>query len=212
MLGSMTIADELIFGQKPPAGLRLSYEEFLETEFDHNHYEWVDGEVVEMNAIDDVQSRIQTWLLTLLSMYVEAKDLGEVFVDPFQMKTGPDLPGRQPDIQFIAKDRLHLIQRKCMRGPCDLAMEVVSYGSRKTDRVVKFGEYEQGGVREYWVVDPLRGAVEHFHLANGRFGPGEIDEEGRMLSHVLPGVWFMKDWFFDRPAKAEILKQWGIGA
>lgn len=206
----MTIADDLTLGQKPPRGLRMEYEAFLQAEFDHPHYEWVDGEVVEMNAIDDLQGRVQSWLHKVLGVYVEAKDLGEVFFDPFQMKSGPDLPGRQPDIQFIAKDRLHLIQNKAMRGPADLVIEVTSYGSRHTDRVEKYREYELGGVREYWIVDPLQNQIDHFHLENGRYVPGDMDEDGKRRSRVLPGVWIEKQWILDRPATLQVLRWWGV--
>jgi Uma2 family endonuclease len=210
-----TASADLIIGQKPPPGLRLGYEEFLEAEFDHAHYEWVDGEIIEMNAIDDVQARVQTWVLRLLGNYVELKDLGEVFLDPFQMKAAEDLPGRQPDVQFIAKERLHLIQNKAMRGPADLVVEVVSYGSRKIDRQDKYAEYQQGGVREYWIVDPLQHEVDHYHLvdghlANRHFVPGDVDEDGKMRSRVLPGIWLEKQWFFDRPPTLQVLKWWGV--
>lgn len=206
----MTLAEELILGQKPPVGLRMEYEEFLQSEFDHQHYEWVDGEVVEMNAIDDIQGRVQGWLYKLLSVYVEATDAGEVFFDPFQMKTSADLPGRQPDIQFIAKDRLHLIRDKAMRGPADLVIEVTSYGSRKIDRVDKYREYEIGGVREYWIVDPLQSQLDHFHLENGRYVPGDMDEDGKRRSRVFPGIWIEKQWILDRPPALQILKLWGV--
>ena len=42
-------------------------------------------------------------------------------------------------------------------GPADLVIEVISDDSVTRDRVEKFDEYLEAGVREYWVIDPRPG-------------------------------------------------------
>jgi Uma2 family endonuclease len=42
------------------------------------------------------------------------------------------------------------------RRPADLAVEIVPTESRLRDRGQKLAEYEMGGVREYWIIDPER--------------------------------------------------------
>ena len=198
-------------GSKPAAGELMSYEEFLQARFDHNHYEWVDGEVFEMPAVEDQHADLTDYLSTLLSMWVESKDGGKVRQDPFQMRLPARPSGRAPDLQVILSKNLRRLKRLYMDGPADVVIEIVSTGSRTTDRRTKFTEYEQGGVREYWIIDPLRKQAEFYVLEKKRFIPAPVDEEeGRFHSRMLPGVWLDVDWLWKRPAKKQILKLWGV--
>ena len=198
-------------GSKPAAGELMSYEEFLQARFDHNHYEWVDGEVFEMPAVEDQHADLTDYLSTLLSMWVESKDGGKVRQDPFQMRLPARPSGRAPDLQVFVSKNLRRLKRLYMDGPADVVIEIVSTGSRTTDRRTKFTEYEQGGVREYWIIDPLRKQAEFYVLEKKRFIPAPVDEEeGRFHSRMLPGVWLDVDWLWKRPAKKQILKLWGV--
>jgi hypothetical protein len=47
---------------------------------------------------------------------VEAHGLGVVRPATFQMKTGADLPGREPDILFIAHDHLDRLKNTYVDG------------------------------------------------------------------------------------------------
>lgn len=70
------------------------------------------------------------------------------------MKTGPTLPGREPDLLFLARENLDRLKAPYLEGPADLAVEIVSSESRLRDRGEKLAEYEAGGVREDWILDP----------------------------------------------------------
>lgn len=59
----------------------------------------------------------------------------------------------QPDISYIGPDRLDIVQQRVLGGP-DIAIEVLSPGTRRFDRVRKLRTYEKNGVREVWLVDP----------------------------------------------------------
>src|SRR5687768_1323768 len=117
-------------GTKPTPGRKVPYEEFLDASFDHNHYEWVEGEAVEMPAVEDVHSRTVLYLVRLLSDFVDAKGTGEILAEPFQMQVSPGSNGRQPDVVFVATAHAGRVQRKRLDGPADLAIEVVSAGTR----------------------------------------------------------------------------------
>jgi Uma2 family endonuclease len=84
----------------------------------------------------------------------------------------------QPDVIFIAKERLSIIRSSVM-GAADLVAEVISPESRRRDRIDKRDLYEQHGVREYWLIDPEAETIEVLHLnageyqLAGRWRPGE---------------------------------------
>ena len=47
-------------------------------------------------------------------------------------------------------------------GPPSLAVEVISYTSKRTDRLQKRRLYQEEGVPEYWIVDPDERRVERW--------------------------------------------------
>src|ERR1051326_8100557 len=75
----------------------MGYEQFLEWIDEDDHCEWGDGMVAPMAGIDALHHNVVRWLGALLPYWLEAHSLGSMFGEPFQMKTGPDLPGRSPD-------------------------------------------------------------------------------------------------------------------
>jgi Uma2 family endonuclease len=50
--------------------------------------------------------------------------------------------------------------------------------------------YAECGVKEYWIVDPLRNTVEFYENQEGEWVEIKPDGQGRLHSKVLPGFWF----------------------
>ena len=63
-------------------------------------------------------------------------------------------------------------------------------------------------MREYWLIDSLRRRVDWYTLVDGRYVMIDTGDDGKLHSKVLPGVWFRDGWFFDRPTKSIVLKEW----
>jgi Uma2 family endonuclease len=74
-----------------------------------------------------------------------------------------------PDLVWLAPDRLHLASHRGIEGPPTLAIEVVSPGSGRIDRVRKLETYAKFGVRYYWIVDPLARTIEVYELDGADF-------------------------------------------
>jgi Uma2 family endonuclease len=197
----------------PTVGRRMSYAQFLRLDEENNHFEWVDGRAIPMAAVTDEHSLVAGWLATLIRMFVEARKLGVVHVDPFQMKAAPDLPGRAPDILFVANRNLSRVKKLHVSGPADLVVEVISPGSRGLDRGNKFFEYEQGGVKEYWLIDPERKQPEFYLLGRDRlFRLANQANDPTYHSVVLKGLWLKPAWLWRRPLPTvmSVLKQIGV--
>ncbi len=190
---------------------RMSYEEFLEWDGENQHVEWVDGEVVPMPPITGDHSTLGSYLITLFTMFLARYNLGELRADPFQMKTSPDLPGRCPDILFVATRNLRRFHKTFLEGPADLVVEIISPGSKTIDRVTKFQEYQQGGVREYWLLDPARRRAEFYRRGrDGRFQLVAIGPDGVYRSLAMKGFWLKVEWLWDRPPATEVVKELGL--
>ena len=147
----MTARQFLELGEDPP-GVRL---------------ELVDGEIaVSPSPIPD-HSYVIAALCTILKIYVDDNNLGTVLMDVDTIFGEHDV--RRPDIFYFAKAREHLIGEKCIEGPPDLAIEVISPGNERTDRRDKFKLYAEGKVKYYWIVDPKQKTIESYVLRGGKY-------------------------------------------
>jgi Uma2 family endonuclease len=79
-------------------------------------------------------------------------------------------------------------------------VEVVSAQSRLRERGEKLAEYEIGGVREYWVIDPERQQADFYALgADGRYERKRANADGVYRSTVIEGFWIKEQWFWQEP-------------
>jgi Uma2 family endonuclease len=190
---------------------RMTYDQFLQWDGDNQHVEWVNGEVVPMTPISGPHNTTGNFLIAAFGTFVEHFALGEIRTDPFQMKTGPDLPGRAPDLLFVANRNLRRLHRTYLEGPADLVIEIISPESRTIDRVHKFREYEEGGVREYWLIDPERRRAEFYRRGrDGRFRLVAVGKDAVFRSAVVKGLWLRVDWLWDRPPLLKVLREWKL--
>ena len=189
---------------------KVSYEEFLQWLDEDTWAEWVDGEVHLMSPVSGEHQLVSIYLKTLLAYFVSARELGVVLDGPFHMRGAPDLPSRSPDILFLHSKNLHRLKAHFLDGPADLVVEVISPESRARDRGDKYYEYEQAGVREYWIVDPDRKQVEfHVLTPQGIYHPAFVGSEGEYHSTAVEGFWIRVEWLWRRPPMQEVLKAWG---
>ncbi len=89
---------------------------------------------------------------------------GEMILSPMDCEFAEGLIF-QPDLLYIAPDRLHII-RDWVRGVPDIAIEVQSPSTRRFVERVKLPLYAEHGVREAWVVDPVARTVT-VHTGDG---------------------------------------------
>ncbi len=178
---------------------QLSYAQFLERCSEDSWAEWVDGEVVVLTPASDRHQDLSGFLAVILRLYAEIRQLGAVRSAPFQMHLGEQRRGREPDLLFIAQEHLERLQPTYLEGPADLAVEIVSPESRLRDRGAKFAEYEAGGVREYWLLDPEEHRADFYLLGDdGRYDRRKT-EQGRYSSSVLTGLELCLDWLWQQP-------------
>jgi Uma2 family endonuclease len=183
----------------PPPG-PISFEEFMRWLDEDTRAEWVDGEIIMMSPASDQHQDLVEFLIVILRFFNETHEAGWLRVAPFIMRTSVHPSGREPDILFVAQERAHLVQPTFLDGAADLIVEVVSPESVGRDRGEKFVEYEAAGVREYWLIDPLRQQAEFYQLgSDGRYRPGPTDADGVYRSLVLDGFWLRVGWLWQRP-------------
>jgi Uma2 family endonuclease len=150
---------------------------------------------------------VRLYLTLLLKTFVEMTDTGLVRDAPFGLQTESGLR-IDPDVIFVANASLDRVHESYVEGPPDIVVEVCSKASTAADRGDKFVAYETIGVREYWLVDPVRQLVNMFHLGpDGCYDEFRPDTAGRLRSRVLTGLVLDMDPLWRRvlPTTAEVL-------
>jgi Uma2 family endonuclease len=162
----------------PPQG-EWTFADYARLPDNGMRYEVIQGDLHMNPAPRPRHQRIVLDLSVILHQFVGSRDLGEVYVAPIDVIL-PDLASPvQPDVLFVAADRLDIIKDEFVEGAPDLIVEVLSPGNPLYDRRTKFQLYARAGVREYWIVDPETRTIDVFVLRGrayaplGSFGPGE---------------------------------------
>jgi Uma2 family endonuclease len=182
--------------RSPTPDVKMSYEEFLEWCDEDTWAEWVDGEVIVLSPASDRHQDLADFLVSVLRIYAEARDLGVVRSAPFLMKLER---GREPDVLFVAREHLDRLKENYLDGPADLVVEIVSPESAGRDRGEKFYEYEQAGIPEYWLLDPRMKRAEFYQLSEGQYHLILPDPAGVYRSLILPAFWLRVAWLWEEP-------------
>ncbi|MAS35944.1 MAG: hypothetical protein CL610_18195 [Anaerolineaceae bacterium] len=166
----------------------VTFEEYLER-YAASYCELVGSVVRNMSPIHERHDRLTRYIATLLEAYFELRPIGRILQAPFVMRLQAAEVAREPDIQVILHDNPYALTPTFMDGPADIAIEIVSPESVERDHGQKFVEYEKGGVREYWIIDPLRSEARFYQLdAEGIYRPQYDYTDDHYTTPLMPGL------------------------
>ena len=145
-------------------------------------------------------------LYAALRTYSEANG-GYVGVAPMDVYLSPTRTA-QPDVLYLAPDRLDRITERGIDGGPTLVAEVLSDSTRGHDLRRKRGWYAEAGVAEYWVLDPEVRSVEVLALTEparaqtgGGYRTAATATAGGVVSSAALGEFELGvDALFRRPA------------
>lgn len=207
----MTLALEQPITQPTPS-LRMSEDEYVSWSGEDAHAEWVAGKVILKMSVHELHDMLQRAIAASVEQLVSARSLGRVRGPEFSMRLEQKPSRREPDVLIVLAESFGRMEPNLIRGPADVAVEIVSPDSVARDYREKFAEYEAGGVREYWIVDPLSKALEAHRLdAAGKYVPIIADEQKRLHSTVVPGWWLSADELFGDPTPTAVSLMRSLG-
>ncbi len=151
------------------ASQKMTAIEFLELpgDPDNTRYELAQGVVIVSPSPSFDHSWVTTKLTAILSPHIDLRALGQLYSD-VDSYFGPN-DVRRPDLLFFTQSRVHLIDRQYGEISPDLCIEVLSPSNSRYDRVDKFNLYQNAGVSDYWIVDPMEKTFEGYHLRDNIF-------------------------------------------
>ena len=150
----------------------FTYRDYEALPNDRRRYEIHDGELCVTPAPSFEHQVILSNLLRVLFRHVPDVAPGLVLPAPTDVllsDRSDETTIVQPDILYIAPDRVALTSRRGVEGGPTLAVEILSPSTRTIDRVTKRGLYARYGLPCLWLVDPDAHAIETFVLQGERY-------------------------------------------
>jgi len=150
------------------SGKRVTYEEFLNiTEGNEERYEYIDGEVFLLSSPGMKHQIILSNMAKYLLNWFDGKKC-RVFAAPFDVTLiNEEINNKnvvQPDLLISCDFNEQRNERDRYTGIPALVVEILSPQTRSRDHVKKLNVYLEGGVSEYWVVDPKELKVIQYYF------------------------------------------------
>jgi Uma2 family endonuclease len=184
----------------------FTFDDYCSLIADGQKADLIDG-VIYMASPDNTDAAdLFVWLITLLHDFCEYHDLGKVYGSRVAFKLD-DKNSPEPDIAVVLADHLDRVERGHVRGPADLAVEIVSPESVERDYEKKRKLYEKFAIPEYWIIDEELQQVTLLRLGADGYKEAR-PRKGVLTSRVLPGFWLRPAWLWQpRPKKAQALAE-----
>ena len=177
-------------------GHYITFDEYLEIDVEGALLEWVDGRVIGFMPNNLQHQRIIGFLMTIMKLFVEIHNLGEVVQAGYAMKLDAQKRGREPDLIFVSKENAEILKHKYLDGAADIAVEIVSPESVERDNKIKYAEYETAKIKEYWLIDPQEKRAEFYRLNAEGFYKRVETTGGVFRSEVLPEFFLRVEWLW----------------
>ena len=167
--------------------------------------EYINGEVLFHSPVKLRHNSVTGHLYRLMSTYVMLHDLGYVGYEKILIALSRN--DYEPDVCFFDRGKSTLFTDDQMRFPApDFVAEVLSDSTAANDRGIKFDDYADHGVREYWIVDPAAEVLEQYHLVQGTYDLIIKSGSGEVTSLVLPDFMISVRAIFDEQINREALQ------
>lgn len=178
----------------------LTVDDFYELVNEDTNAELIEGIIFMKSPVSYQHETLFSFLHTILTQYIEEHNLGQVLGSRTAVRI-TKYTAREPDLLFVSKDRLSIIHKNELVEAPDLAIEIVSPHDSRREIVTKQVQYEQIGVREFWLIDQPKQEVIIYDLnVDGRFVKRPL--EGDIIrSTTVKGFQIKIEWLWCEPGK-----------
>ena len=155
--------------------------EFCENTMD-SRSELIDGELYMMASASARHQAVLGAMSARLHNYLRGKRCKTYFMLDVRLEKNTVLV---PDLIVVCDPR-RLTNHGCNGAP-DFVVEILSPSTASIDRHTKYKLYQQAGVPEYWMVDPVNNIVTVCRLVNGNYLSTILTETDTATITALPG-------------------------
>lgn len=146
---------------------RWTVDDLHELPEDGRRHEIVDGELFMTPSPAWSHQSVLGALYVRFARFFATQPIGHVLMAPADVVFGPGT-SVQPDLFIVPLIGGRKPASFAEAGRLLLAVEVLSPGSARLDRIVKRELYLRAGVPEYWIVDPDARVVERWRSGEAR--------------------------------------------
>jgi Uma2 family endonuclease len=125
---------------------------------------------------------IVKYLLFVLSAFLDVRG-GTVFFAPLRLQIREG-KFREPDLMAARDANDPRLQNAYWLG-ADLVVEVVSEDDPQRDTVAKRADYAEGGIPEYWIVNPLDETITVLRLEGVQYTEHGMFQRGEKATSAL---------------------------
>ncbi len=166
----------------------LTRHEYALIPFGAPNCQLIEGDLVMAPSPGSFHQNIIGNLYQILRDYLREHPIGKAYLAPLDTYLS-DLNVYQPDLLFVRKENLAIVEEHGIEGAPDLAIEILSKTTSKYDLGIKRSVYARTGVEELWIVDPARRTVALYRLADQPDTPiATYRAKQKFTSEVLPGL------------------------
>ncbi len=152
--------------------------------------ELIDGQIYYMAAPSRIHQEILMFLSKTIANYIDSKKGPcKVYPAPFAVKlfSEDDRNVVEPDISIIC-DPNKLTDRGCTGAP-DWIVEIVSPSNSSHDYIRKLNLYADAGIREYWIVNPIKESIFVYHLEETKFEAAAYTFQDKIKVNIYDDLW-----------------------
>lgn len=151
--------------------------------------ELLEGQIYYHAALSRIHQKISSELNATIRNYIRAKNGScDVYTAPFAVKLFEDKKTIvEPDISVIC-DRSKLTDRGCSGAP-DWIIEIISPSNSSDDYIRKLNLYANAGVREYWIVDPIKETILVYCFQENFFDIRHYTFQDKIKVNIYDDLW-----------------------
>ncbi|MFN8487632.1 MAG: Uma2 family endonuclease [Caldilineaceae bacterium] len=165
-----------------------TYQDWLELPDDGWKYEVIDGVLYMSPPPLILHQDISGELSARMRIYARDNKLGKVLSAPCGVRLPVQPVPVEPDILFVKRERLHILDECYVEGAPDLVVAILSPSNATYDLETKFNLYQASGVTEYWVVNGWEQTVTIHQLSDAGYqSPTTYGLGDTVVSQVLSG-------------------------
>jgi Uma2 family endonuclease len=185
---------------------RIRREKFYNDIDESMKVEFINGEIIVHSPVMKRHNEANGLLYKILDTHVRINKLGFVGIEKIMVVfTRNDY---EPDLVFFDNDKSEIFTPTQTLFPVpDFVVEVLSKGTKKHDRGIKYDDYETHKVQEYWIIDPDNEVVEQYILKEEVYELVYKSSQGMIKSVVVKDFEIPIRAIFDAEINFEVLQK-----
>lgn len=202
MLEAPILIQELQERLQKEQNRRKEFYNLITTE--ENKTEFINGEIIIQSPVKKHHNEYSGLLYQLLNVYVTKNDIGFVGIEKIMISlTRNDY---EPDVCYFTKVKSKGFKRTQSLFPApDLVVEFTSKKTEHRDRGIKYEDYQNHGVTEYWIISPETKVVEQYHLVKKKYKLVKKSNSGEIESFAIKGFKIPIKSIFDKKLNIKVL-------